>query len=56
MPKSLGPGDNAIKQRTISVFGRQESGKSNTARYIVEEAILQYGQDAVNVQVAKGEQ
>jgi hypothetical protein len=55
LPESHGPGDNAIKQRTISIFGRQEIGKSNAARYIVEEALFQYGQDEVNVQVAKGE-
>lgn len=55
LPGSTGPGDNAIKQRTISIFGRQESGKSNTTRYVVEEALLQYGRNAVNVQVAKGE-
>lgn len=42
--------DNAIKQRTVIVYGRQESGKSNVARILVDEVKAVYGAKNVGVQ------
>ena len=50
LPESIDKQDNVIKQRTIIIFGRQETGKSNTARIIVEELKTVYGAKNVGVQ------
>jgi len=50
LPKSLDHGDNAIKLRTVLIFGREESGKSNTAQIIVDELKKTYGSKNVGSQ------
>jgi hypothetical protein len=55
IPVSTQAGDNAIIQKHIIVYGRQGRGKSNTARWLVEEAKGRFNEKNVNVQVAKGE-
>lgn len=55
LPESQGREDNAIKQRIILIQGRQESGKSNTARVIVQCLRALYGTKNVAAQVVSGE-
>jgi hypothetical protein len=56
LPESLDNNDNAIKQRTVIVFGRQESGKSNVARILVQEVKDIYGAKNVGVQWFQAEE
>ena len=55
LPKSNGKEDNAIKQRVILIQGRQESGKSNTARIIAQCLRQHYASGDVSVDVVPGE-
>jgi hypothetical protein len=55
LPESVGPGDNAIQQVTVSILGPPDIGKSNCSRWIVEKACEQYGKENVDVQVAQAE-
>ena len=55
IPLSRQPGDNAVIQKHIIVYGRQGRGKTNTARWLVEEAKRRFNEKNVNVQVANGE-
>jgi hypothetical protein len=50
LPKSLDHADNAIKIRTVLIFGREESGKSNTAQIIIDELKRTYGSKNVSSQ------
>ena len=50
LPKSLDREDNAIKLRTVLIFGREESGKSNTAQIIIDELKKTYGSKNVGSQ------
>lgn len=55
LPESQDKQDNAIKQRVILIQGGQESGKSNTARVIVQGLRGHYKNKGVSVQWVQGE-
>ena len=55
LPHSQDREDNAIKQRVILIQGSQESGKSNTARVIVQALRAHYKDKGVSVQWVQGE-
>jgi len=48
LPKPLDREDNAIKLRTVIIFGREESGKSNAAQIIIDELKKTYGSKNVD--------
>lgn len=47
--------DNAIEERHVIVYGRQGVGKSNCARWLVQQAKSRYGEQEVNERFASGE-
>ena len=55
LPHSQDREDNAIKQRVILIQGSQESGKSNTAKVIVQGLRGHYKAKEVSVQWVQGE-
>jgi hypothetical protein len=55
LPESLDDEDNAIKQRVLIVYGRQESGKSNTARVIIQGIKDLYGYKTVTARTVPAE-
>lgn len=55
LPESIDREDNAIKQRAILIYGRQGSGKTNTARIIVQGIKDVYGAKYVSVQWVEAE-
>ncbi|MGA2971873.1 MAG: hypothetical protein ABSE39_04515 [Candidatus Bathyarchaeia archaeon] len=53
--RSHGLGDNAIEQRHIIIYGRQGVGKTNCVNWLVQQAVIRYGKERVNVQSESGE-